>query len=116
MRMETMSVTKRAVRQVGNSHARGGFWHFGVCAALAVVLGLAQVVSGASVLVEAENFKTLGGWVVDQQFMDQMGSSYLLAHGLGVPVTNAVTEIVVPEAGVYRVWVRTNVGIPGTHV
>ena len=31
-------------------------------------------------LVEAEQFNRLGGWVVDQQFMDQMGSPYLLAH------------------------------------
>ena len=37
-----------------------------------------------SILLEAENFKDKGGWVVDQQFMDQMGSSFLLAHGLGV--------------------------------
>ena len=28
-------------------------------------------------------FAQLGGWVIDQQFMDQMGSPYLLAHGLG---------------------------------
>lgn len=33
--------------------------------------------------IEAENFEDIGGWVVDQQFMDQMGSPYLLAHGLG---------------------------------
>jgi hypothetical protein len=38
------------------------------------------------VLLEAEQFANLGGWVVDQQFMDQMGSPYLLAHGLGEPV------------------------------
>ncbi|GHT69413.1 hypothetical protein AGMMS50239_36150 [Bacteroidia bacterium] len=31
----------------------------------------------ASLLVEAENFSTKGGWVVDQQFMDLMGSPYL---------------------------------------
>lgn len=36
-----------------------------------------------TVLVEAESFENLGGWVVDQQFMDQMGSSFLLAHGVG---------------------------------
>ncbi len=42
------------------------------------------------VLLEAENFDDCGGWVVDQQFMDQMGSPYLLAHGLGDPVRDAV--------------------------
>ncbi|MCE5346912.1 MAG: hypothetical protein LLG13_11595, partial [Bacteroidales bacterium] len=38
------------------------------------------------VLIEAESFKDKGGWVVDQQFVEQMGSPYLLAHGLGNPV------------------------------
>ncbi|MDE0836989.1 MAG: hypothetical protein OSA84_11630 [Akkermansiaceae bacterium] len=36
-----------------------------------------------------------------------MGSPYLNAHGLGKPVTDATTEIDVPEDGEYRVWVRT---------
>ena len=48
------------------------------------------------VLVEAESFENLGGWVVDQQFMDQMGSPFLLAHGLGVPVRDAVTTVTLP--------------------
>ena len=30
-----------------------------------------------------------GGWSLDAQFMDVMGSPYLLAHGLGVPVRTA---------------------------
>ena len=59
------------------------------------------------VLVEAESFADTGGWVVDQQFMDFMGSPMLLAHGLGVPVSNATTEVSFPTAGNYRVWVRT---------
>jgi hypothetical protein len=36
--------------------------------------------------LEAEGFEDFGGWELDQQSMDQMGSPYLLAHGLGVPV------------------------------
>lgn len=36
-----------------------------------------------------------------------MGSPYLLAHGLGVPVRDAVTTARFPEAGDYRLWVRT---------
>lgn len=59
------------------------------------------------VLVEAESFDDTGGWVVDQQFMDQMGSPFLLAHGLGVPVLDCQTEVRLPEPGAYRVWVRT---------
>ena len=59
------------------------------------------------ILVEAENFQFTGGWVVDQQFMDRMGSPMLLAHGMGQPVADARTEIRVPAGGSYRVWVRT---------
>lgn len=47
------------------------------------------------------------GWVIDQQFMDYMGSPFLLAHGLGIPVEDAKTKVVFPETGLYSVWVRT---------
>ena len=56
--------------------------------------------------IEAESFKNLGGWAIDQQSMDQMGSPYIMAHGLGVPVADAETEIDV-SAGRYAVWART---------
>ena len=59
------------------------------------------------VLVEAESLQNLGGWVVDHQAMDVMGSPYLLAHGLGVPVANARTPVEFPADGTYRLWVRT---------
>ena len=59
------------------------------------------------VLVEAEAFDDTGGWVVDQQFMDLMGSPYLLAHGLGQPLPDATTKVSIAEPGEYRVWVRT---------
>jgi len=62
---------------------------------------------GLTVLVEAEGFEDHGGWVVDQQFMDQMGSPFLLAHGLGVPVDDATTTVALPATGTYRVLVRT---------
>ena len=64
-------------------------------------------VASDTLLVEAEMFRDHGGWVLDQQFMDQMGSPYLLAHGLGKPVEDAVTSVELPAAGRYRVWVRT---------
>ncbi len=60
-----------------------------------------------NVLIEAEQFADCGGWDVDQQFMEQLGSSYLLAHGLGVPVRDAVTKAKFSTPGAYRVWVRT---------
>ena len=60
-----------------------------------------------AVLVEAEAFAQPGGWVMDHQSMDQMGSAYLLAHGLGVPVADATTAVAFQQAGKYRLWVRT---------
>ncbi len=61
----------------------------------------------ADLLVEAESFAQKGGWKVDQQFMDLMGSPYLLAHGLGCPVEDATTDVVLPQDGVYYIYVRT---------
>jgi hypothetical protein len=58
-------------------------------------------------LVEAESFANRGGWKLDTQFIHEMGSPYLLAHGLGRPVADATTTFEVTEAGRYRVWVRT---------
>lgn len=57
--------------------------------------------------VEAESFQDKGGWVIDQQFMDQMGSPYLLAHGMGRPVGDAVTTVDIPLTGEWNVYVRT---------
>ncbi|MHB8971704.1 MAG: hypothetical protein ACYC3X_12085 [Pirellulaceae bacterium] len=69
----------------------------------------------ADLLVEAESFADRGGWVLDPQFLDVMGSSYLLAHGLGRPVANAVTEVEFSESGPYRLWVRTKDWVPSHH-
>jgi len=35
------------------------------------------------ILIEAEEFDDFGGWTLDSQFETEMGSPYLLAHGLG---------------------------------
>jgi len=59
------------------------------------------------VFVDTEGFQARGGWVIDQQFMDEMGSSFLLAHGWGKPVADASTTLTFPQPGAYRVWVRT---------
>jgi hypothetical protein len=83
---------------------------------LSIVSLLALLLSSASaaeaprcsgVLLEAEDFDNLGGWVVDQQFIDQMGSPFLLAHGLGQPVEDATTKVEFPAPGKYRLWLRT---------
>ena len=44
-----------------------------------------QAQKNNTVLIEAESFSNKGGWVVDPQFVEQMGSPYLLAHGMGIP-------------------------------
>ncbi len=59
------------------------------------------------IVVEAESFRSFGGWVNDTQFMDQMGSPYLLAHGFGTIVADAETSVSVAEGGTYRAYVRT---------
>ncbi len=86
-----------------------------------LVLGI-QIVEGANVLIEAEGFSSRGGWEIDQQSMDQMGSPFLLTHGLGMPVADATATVTLPAAGAYRVLVRTRdwaatwqaTGAPGT--
>ncbi len=69
----------------------------------------------ASLLVEAEDFDHHGGWLLDSQFETQMGSPYLLAHGLGRPVADATTLIHVPFASEYEVWVRAKDWVPSHH-
>ena len=72
----------------------------------AIMCGLSTTLL-SQVLVEAESFTNKGGWVVDQQFMDQMGSPFLMAHGLGKPVADASTNVIFPKTGTYNVFVRT---------
>ncbi len=77
------------------------------------VLFIQLYAQAASLLVEAESFANRGGWSLDQQFMPNMGSPYLLAHGLGEPVEDAVTTVTFPAAGQYQLWVRTKNWVPG---
>ena len=60
----------------------------------------AMVASGgaeARVEVHPQSFDA-GGWSLDSQFMDVMGSPYLLAHGLGARVLDAKAEVAFPES------------------
>ncbi|MEO9511855.1 MAG: FAD-dependent oxidoreductase [Flavobacteriaceae bacterium] len=75
---------------------------------LLVVKGVAQ-----DVFIEAENFVDKGGWVVDPQFVEQMGSPYIMAHGMGIPVADAKTKVTFTEKGEYHVWARTKNWVPG---
>ena len=64
-------------------------------------------IQSAELFLEAESFEKKGGWSIDQQFMDLMGSSYLIAHGLGTPVDDATTTVNFPQTGTYYIYVRT---------
>jgi len=75
---------------------------------LSIYTGFSQ-----GLLIEAESFDVKGGWVVDPQFVEQMGSPYLMAHGMGVPVENAMTRVQFKEKGAYNVWIRTKNWVPG---
>ena len=66
-----------------------------------------------NMLLEAESFDQIGGWVVDPQFVEQMGSPYLMAHGLGEVVPDASTELKFQKQGEYHIWVRTMNWAPG---
>ncbi|MBX2815295.1 MAG: FAD-dependent oxidoreductase [Saprospiraceae bacterium] len=64
-------------------------------------------------LIEAESFISSGGWLVDPQFVEQMGSPYLLAHGMGEPVDDAFTSIDIEDGGKHHIWARTKNWVPG---
>ncbi len=83
---------------------------------LPAVLALASAAGAAETVIwlEAERFKDVGGWKNDPQFIDQMGSPYLLAVGLGTPVKDAVTTVEV-KSGKYRLWARTKDWMPKEH-
>ena len=71
------------------------------------VVSLSAEGAEKEVLVEAESFDSLGGWLIDQQSMGQMGSAYIMAHGIGKPVEDAEGAIAIPADGTWHVWVRT---------
>jgi len=73
------------------------------------LLALAQ----KDALIEAESFIDKGYWVTDPQFIQQMGSTYLMAHGMGTPVKNASTKVAMPAKGKYHLWARTKNWAPG---
>ena len=65
------------------------------------------------ILIETESFSDHGGWKLDTQFIREMGSPYLLAHGLGTPVQDATTTIEIKEDGAYTVSVSyTHLTLP----
>ena len=76
-----------------------------ICLLIGTMTGCSQ--AEHDIWLEAESMSDCGGWVVDQQSMMQMGSPYLMAHGMGRAVEDASTDITLDKSGKYRMWVRT---------
>lgn len=72
-----------------------------------IAVACSLVAVAEELLIEAESFSQRGGWVLDQQFMDQMGSPYLMAHGMGIPVVDATAETTFPRRATYYVYAVT---------
>ena len=82
---------------------------------MATVVVASPALAADIVWIEAERFENCGGWINDSQFIDLMGSPYLLAAGIGEPVKDAVTHIELPRPVRYRLWVRTKDWFPDHH-
>ncbi|MBO7343349.1 MAG: pyridine nucleotide-disulfide oxidoreductase, partial [Alistipes sp.] len=74
---------------------------------LSLLLTLTACTTHNDLFVEAESFSNKGGWSVDQQFTFEMGSLYLIAHGMGKAVEDATTTINIPSAGEWHIYART---------
>ncbi len=57
--------------------------------------------------IEAESLKNKGGWVVDTGAIETIHSAYLMAHGMGIPVSDAYGEIDIACDGNYHIWALT---------
>lgn len=78
-----------------------------LCFALVLPVGC-EAVSDIDHFLDAESFDNCGGWVIDQQSMDVLGSPYLLAHGAGVPVGDASTAVPARKGRRSHVYVLTH--------
>ena len=80
----------------------------GMKAAAAAIAAVVAVLTASArrIDVHPQSFDA-GGWGLDVQFMDVIGSPCLIAHGRGIRVTDATAKVTVPEAGRWRVWVRS---------
>ncbi len=87
-------------------HSRMHFFPLTLSAIFAIAT-FSHSLQAAKVLVEAESFSQIGGWTLDTQFIEIMGSPYLMAHGLGQPVKDAETKVNFPAAGTYKFFART---------
>ncbi len=82
-------------------------FRFILCLGFLMLVSIVYAQKQNMLLIEAESFTDKGGWVVDTQFMDQMGSPFLLAHGMGNPVKNALINTDLPKKGKWHIFART---------
>jgi len=59
------------------------------------------------IFIEAESLRDLGGWVIDTASVDVLGSAYIMAHGMGIPVADAVGSFEAPADALYKVYALT---------
>ncbi len=57
--------------------------------------------------IDAAAFDNYGGFVLETQFVREMGQSYLMANGTGIAVAPASVTFKVNEGGSYRFYIRT---------
>lgn len=81
-----------------------------------LILTLASIANATDkaqvIWLETEQFSNTGGWSNDPQHIDQMGSPYLLATGVGKPIADATTTANVQREGKYSLWVRCRDWLP----
>ena len=78
----------------------------------AACAALAAMADGAARVDVPPQFFRAGGWKLDVQFMDAMGSPMLIAHGMGRKVPDATCTVELPEPGKWRVMVRAKNWLP----
>ncbi len=57
--------------------------------------------------IDAAEFTEKGGFVLETQFVREMGQAYLMADGVGEPVAPAAVSFNATEGGMHRVFIRT---------
>ncbi|MGN1248858.1 MAG: FAD-dependent oxidoreductase, partial [Candidatus Spyradocola sp.] len=60
-----------------------------------------------TIWIDALEFDHYGGFIMDTQFVAEMGQGYLMADGTGTPVAPATVKFTVAEDGYYRFFLRT---------
>ena len=90
------------------------FWLFGPYCLVAglVVLFCSSCTAAERTFAAVHPQSFQGGWKLDCQFMDVIGSPCLIAHGMGRPVPDSRAVVELPEPGRWRIAVRAKNWLP----